>query len=191
MEKEQKAKKLSPHVRCLSRLPINNLELHPSHWLKLKTKPRAIPLQADFTSWLFQVESQHLLAGHGPQEPARGAPPSQAARDALQRQRAVPDPVWYQRHLLQKHGGRPPRGGSWGRGIWLLPEDAGVHTWRTLALTRAHTRIRTPIHMHRLAYTYTFVGICTGAHTHTHVGSFAGRCFRITTDTKSPMLRSV
>lgn len=68
----------------------------------LCTAPHRPPLCSPLI--LLQVENQLMPAGHRVREPSAPLAP-QAPRSALQRRRAVPDPVWHQRQFLSEHGG--------------------------------------------------------------------------------------
>lgn len=152
---------------------IGNLEMHPSCLLLTdRTNTWAVrTLASQLASWPFQVESQHLFAGHRPPEPARGASPSQATGHALQCQRAVPDPVWHQRHLLQKHGGKQPPE-DWHRKEHLA--SVGGYSYPYATYKHTHTYVHAHFHLRWPTYTYTLTGSCTGAriesltHKHTH-----------------------
>lgn len=109
---EQTHQKGGTGVRCRGSRPAN----HPKRILlgRLKgSEQRWAPTVRNWpASWLFQIQSQYLLTDHWPQESARTAPSTQAARHALQRQWAVPDSVWHQCYLLQEHGGKQAGKGS-------------------------------------------------------------------------------
>lgn len=88
---------------------LNDLEEFqgkPSVWHRLPVQERTVmshcssEVSLKDISPCCQVQGEHLPAGDRPTEPIFRAAPSQAAGDALQCRRAVPDPFWHQRHLL-------------------------------------------------------------------------------------------